>query len=194
MCLPADDNRCLDRHFSDCEDSKDQPKSARDINEQERFSSSVLDTNAFTFTSFTNQPAGYYTPNPGGTSIAYHNQAGDLHTPGMGFHLGTPLSLPNSEAHIHPTAPSEIHGFHPHMIDSFHFHNQNPFASQQSFTPSSFLHHDPNFEAMDVTNNDSPVQDMKLETRLRTESNIITYPPGTFEACMPAPPIPAQEQ
>lgn len=185
---------CRYRHFNDHEDHKDQARTPRDINEQGKFTPSVLDTDAFAFSSFTNQPSGYYTPTPGGTSIAYHNQAGDLHTPGMGFHLGTPLSLPNSDAHIHPTASSEMHGFHPHMMDSFHFHTTNPFASQQSFTPSSFLHHDSNFEAMDMTNNDSPVQDIKLETRIRTDSNMMTYPQGTFEASMPAPPVPAQEK
>lgn len=194
MGLPTDVRFFVDRNFNDHEDGKDPAKMSRDTEEQWRLTPSILDTNSFNFASFTQQPHGYYTPTPMGTGTAYHNQAGDLHTPGMGFHLGTPLSLPNSEAHIQPTAPSELHGFHAHMLDPHHFYTENPFAAQPSFAPSSFLHQSSNFEALDATNNDLPAQGIKLESRLGPEAGIITYPPETFEASMPAPPVPSQEK
>lgn len=101
------------RQFGDGEDFKDQDPTPRGTTEPWRFTPSLLDPNSFAFTSFANQPPGYYTPTPGGTNTIYHSQAGDLHTPGLGFGLNTPLSLPTSEAglQIGQTSSSGIQGF-----------------------------------------------------------------------------------
>jgi hypothetical protein len=139
----ANPSRQADNH----DDLKDQDPTPRGNAEPWRFTPSLLDPNSFAFTSFANQPPGYYTPTPGGTNTLYHSQAGDLHTPGFSFGLGTPLSLPTSEGGVHagqiaPTA--HLHGFNHHALNSHHFQNVNPFAMQpqhsQSFAPHQFTH------------------------------------------------------
>lgn len=176
----------LARHFSDHEENKDPNKTPRDTSDAWRFTPSILDT-SFSFASFVNQPPAYYTPNTGGTSTAYHNQAGDLHTPGMGFNLGTPLSMPTSEANIHST--SEIQGFNPQMFESHHYQATNLFPPQQSYAPSSFMHQEPGFDTMEQSrNSDSPGHEMKLEAGMRRESNLPPLTPRTFESSMAAPP------
>jgi hypothetical protein len=123
----------------DHEDIKDQDPTPRGNNEPWRFTPSLLDPNSFAFTSFANQPPGYYTPTPGGTNTLYHSQAGDLHTPGFSFGLGTPLSLPTSEGALHAgqVAPANhLHGFNPHALGSHHFQNVNPFGMQPQHSQS----------------------------------------------------------
>src|SRR5579871_1810425 len=95
------------------EDIKDQDPTPRAQHEPWRFTPSLLDPNSFAFSAFANQPPGYYTPTPGGTNTLYHNQAGDLHTPGMGIGmgLGTPLSLPTSADGLHTTTMMDMTGF-----------------------------------------------------------------------------------
>lgn len=183
----------LSRHFVDHDDSKDPNKTPKDAHDQWRFTPSILETNTFSFPSFANNPPGYYTPTPGGTSTAYHNQAGDLHTPGMGFNLGTPLSLPTSDVNIHSVA-ADLHAFNPHLFDSHHFHATNLYAPQQSFAPSSFVHQDAGYDAMEAATGGSPAHELKMEAGLRGESTLVAYTPRTFEASMPAPPLPAQEK
>ena len=192
MDQPTDQAYCLSRHFTDHDESKDSNKTPRDSNDHWRFTPNILETNSFSFPSFGNQP-GYYTPTPGGTSTAYHNQAGDLHTPGMGFNLGTPLSMPTSDVNIHSVA-ADIHGFNPHMFDSHHFHATHLYAPQQSFAPSTFVHQDAGFDAMEATTGESPAHDLKMEAGLRGESNLVAFTPRTFESSMPAPPLPAMEK
>lgn len=124
-----------------------------------------MDPNSFSFTNFANQPPGYYTPTPGGTNTLYHPQAGDLHTPSLGFGmgLGTPLSMPASEAALHshsgppgPTIPPMVElgsfqhgGLHPHQFHQFSNPYIQPAPPQQSFAPSSFVHQDTGYETMD---------------------------------------------
>lgn len=101
--------------------------------EQWRFTPSMFDTN-FTFGSFLNGPPGYYTPTPGGMNTVYHNHtAGDLHTPGMAFQLGTPLSMPMADGPLHPPPAFDMQTFNPSF---FQTHFQNPQHSQPSHYPA----------------------------------------------------------
>jgi hypothetical protein len=135
---------------------RDQDPTPRASIEPWRFTPSLLDPSAFSFTNFASQPPGNYTATPGGTNTLYHPQAGDLHTPSihLGMGLGAALSMPTTEGTAHHPGSTTMdvqsfhHGFHPH-----HFHNFNPFApnpaEQPSFTPSLFVHQDTGYETMD---------------------------------------------
>lgn len=152
----------------------DQDPTPRASNEPWRFTPSLMDPNSFAFANFANAPPGYYTPTPGGTNTLYHPQAGDLHTPTLfGMGLGTPLSMPTTEAAMQSgpgsgpgpvpgpnpgPAMMDMSGFHhgPTNLHPAHFHQQpqfNPFVQphpqQQSFAPSSFVHQDTGYETMD---------------------------------------------
>ncbi|KAJ4365746.1 hypothetical protein N0V83_008366 [Neocucurbitaria cava] len=191
------------RHVGDHEDIKDQDPTPRGNNEPWRFTPSLLDPNSFAFTSFANQPPGYYTPTPGGTNTLYHSQAGDLHTPGFSFGLGTPLSLPTSEGGVHAgqSAPTgHLHGFNPHAIGTHHhFQNVNPFSLQpqhsQSFAPHQFTHQPSAFEHATMTqpHEDSPMDNMVPEVEMQEQSPLIGFAPHSYEgnlaaAVAPAPP------
>ncbi|KAH8757379.1 CP2 transcription factor [Diaporthe sp. PMI_573] len=148
----------------------DRDPTPRASNEPWRFTPSLMDPNSFAFANFANAPPGYYTPTPGGTNTLYHPQAGDLHTPTLfGMGLGTPLSMPTTEAAMqsgpgsgpgpNPSpAMMNISGFHhgPANLHPAQFHQQqqfNPFVQphpqQQSFAPSTFVHQDTGYETMD---------------------------------------------
>ncbi|KAH6873108.1 CP2 transcription factor-domain-containing protein [Alternaria rosae] len=189
----------------DHEDIKDQDPTPRGNNEPWRFTPSLLDPNSFAFTSFANQPPGYYTPTPGGTNTLYHSQAGDLHTPGFSFGLGTPLSLPTSEGALHAgqVAPANhLHGFNPHALGSHHFQNVNPFGMQtqhsQSFAPHQFTHQPSAFDQgnMTQTHQDSSMDNMVPEVEMQEQSPLIGYAPHSYDgmaaAVAPAPPPPNQ--
>ena len=189
------DRGIINRPFGDQEDIKDQDTTPRGSNEAWRFTPSMLDTNSFTFASFANQPHGYYTPTPGGTNTLYHNQAGDLHTPGMGIHLGTPLSMPMSETQLHAGTSLDMHGFHPHMLQSHAFQHSNPFATQQTYAPSSFVHQDSGcYEAMDASNDGSPGNDVSMEPEMQRDSNPTALSSRHFEGVMAAPPLPTNDK
>lgn len=191
------------RNFGDHEDIKDADPTPRGNNEPWRFTPSLLDPNSFAFTSFANQPPGYYTPTPGGTNTLYHSQAGDLHTPGFSFGLGTPLSLPTSEGAMHAgqTAPTaaHLHGFNPHTIGAHHhFTNQNPFAMQpqhpQAFAPHQFSHQPSAFEhaPMTQTHEPSAMDPMVPDVEMQEQSPLIGYAPQTFGENVPPPTAPMQ--
>lgn len=126
-----------------------------------------MDPGSFSFTTFANAPPGYYTPTPGGTNTIYHPQAGDLHTPTLSFGmgLGTPLSMPTTDAALQSTGPAmvDLHqGFHhpahpaPAGMHPSQFHQQQhfhpfvqPHPQQQAFAPSTFVHQDTGYETMD---------------------------------------------
>jgi hypothetical protein len=191
----------------DHEDIKDQDPTPRGNTEPWRFTPSLLDPNSFAFTSFANQPPGYYTPTPGGTNTLYHSQAGDLHTPGFSFGLGTPLSLPTSEGALHAgqVAPAtHLHGFNPHALGSHHFQNVNPFGVQpqhsQSFAPHQFTHQPSAFDQGNMAQNheDSPMDNMVPEVEMQEQSPLIGYAPHSYESSLaaavaPAPPPPSQK-
>ena len=182
------------RHLEEHGENKDFDKTPKDANDPWRFTPSILDTNSIAFNSIVNQPPGYYTPTPGGTSTAYHNQAGDLHTPRMNFQLGTPLSLPTSESQIHPAAAVHLHNFHSHLLNSQQFQTPQNFSLQQSYAPSSFVHHNQSFGAVGAPGRGPVVQEIKRETEAIGSSGLLAFPPGAFDASMPAPPVPLLEK
>ena len=147
----------------------------------------MFDPTSFAFTSFVNQHSGYYTPTPGGmTTAAYHNQAGDLHTPGMAFHLGTPLSMPTSEGQTLPASVAGMHGFHPHLLESQPFPTPHLFGTQPSYAPSALLHPDSGFDPMEPAPG-SPAADTEVDLGLRTDSTRNRLTAGAVEPSMPAP-------
>ena len=190
MDTPAPHFYLPSRHFGDHDELKDQNKTPRDASDPWGFTPSILDSSSFGFSSFVNHPPGYYTPTPGGNAV-YHNQAGDLHTPGMGFNLGTPLSMPNSDGNVHPIS-TNLHGFQSNIYDSQHFQTANLFPPQQSYAPSSFVHQGSG--PMEASNTDSPVHEVKREVLSGRDSTVPAIPASTFEPIMPAPPLPTLEK
>ena len=195
----------LCRHHSlSGEDIKDLDPTPRAQHEPWRFTPSLLDPNSYAFTSFANQPPGYYTPTPGGTNILYSNQAGDLHTPGlgMGVGLGTPLSLPTSADAMQSSTMLDMSAFG-HHIPQPHFQNFNPFGQhghpqhpplqqQQSFAPSSFVHQDTGYETMDhdgspLTDDDGRLGSLDATMQQRH------YQPGHYDMSM-APQLPSSAE
>ncbi|KAL8376728.1 hypothetical protein RB595_007717 [Gaeumannomyces hyphopodioides] len=168
-----------------------------------KFTPSLMDPNSFSFSNFANAPPGYYTPTPGGTNTLYHPQAGDLHTPSLalGMGLGTPLSIPTSEAQMHPAAAmmDMSGGFHPGMhphhsqqqsyhhppAPHFQHHFIQPPPTQPAFAPSSFVHQDTGYETMDQDG--SPMDSDAAEDRMvsigstfQTQSPIVNFPPRQY--------------
>lgn len=150
----------LFRHFGDLEDNKDHDATPKGMHEHWRFTPSLMDPNSFAFSSFASQPPGYYTPTPGGVNTLYHSQAGDLHTPGMGMNIGTPLSLPpTSNALSAANVNIPLQHYQPHLLQPQQFENVSNYAPQQIFAPSSFLQHkDSGYEAMSQSPHESPVK------------------------------------
>lgn len=179
---PPTNNRLFEcRHFGDQEVAKDH-ESGLGESDPWRFTPSMLDTNSFAFTSFANQSSGDYTATPGGSlNTIFHNQAGDLHTPGMGFQLGTPLSISASESHTNPASAVDMHGFQQHMLHSQPFQHANPFAQQQTYAPSSFVHQDCGYETMNPQQNGLPNEKLVMDSESHGESNFAGYPARSYE-------------
>ena len=175
------------RQFDDHEEMKDHDEISHETNEHWRFTPSMLDTNSFSFAAFANQPPGYYTPTPGGMNTLYHSQAGDLHTPGMGIHLGTPLSMPISEASMHAASSIDMNAFNPQMLHAQAFNQQMQYAPQQSYAPSSFVHQDSGYGAMDASNDGSPENDVQMEDRMTKGAQLAAVHPGHMENTLTAP-------
>jgi hypothetical protein len=201
-------NSMRSRHIGDHEheDIKDQDPTPRGHDQPWRFTPSLLDPTSFAFTSFANQPPGYYTPTPGGTNTLYHSQAGDLHTPGFSFGLGTPLSLPTSEGTVHAGQPAtnpHLQGFNPHALGTHHFHNVNPFGMQpqhaQSFAPHQFTHAPSAFDhgPLAQTHEDSPMDNMVSDIEMQEQSPLIGYAPHSYDSNIAAavvpPPLPPSQ-
>lgn len=142
-----------------------------------RFTPSMLDPNSYSFSSFANQPPGYYTPTPGGLNTLYHSQAGDLHTPGMG--MNTPLSMPHSGGALPADANVNMHHFHPSMYTHQSF--VNPFVTQASFAPAQFVHQDSGFEGMEHSNHDSPLDTHGQQFNQATMGGLDMAPPALPE-------------
>jgi hypothetical protein len=106
----------------------------------------------------------------------------------MGIHIGTPLSLPTSEAGLHAGSTVEMDAFHQQMLQPHHFLNPNPFAPQQSYAPSSFVHQDSGYEAMDASDG-SPMGDVCMDGDiLHGEPRGLPLSIGKFDGSMAAPP------
>jgi hypothetical protein len=180
------------RHFGDVGDTKDHDATPK-LHDNWRFTPSLMDPNSFAFSTFANQPPGYYTPTPGGVNTLYHSQAGDLHTPGMGMNIGTPLSLPQT-AHALSTANVNVplQHYQPQMLQPHQFENVPSYAPQHVFAPSSFLQHkDSGYEPMSHSPQQSP--------HSKTEMGML--PPGAMasvaqnvDSGMAAPSGPAGER
>lgn len=183
-------------HFVDDHDIKDLDPTPRGTQEPWRFTPSLLDPNSFAFSSFANQPPGYYTPTPGGTNTLYHNQAGDLHTPGFSMGLGTPLSMPTSEGEFHAghAANAPMHGFAAHAIAPHLFHNPNPFAFHQqhpqAFAPHQFSHQPPTYDAFEPQHDEPKPDEMRLDVEMHEQAAVVPLQGPSIETVLrkPLPP------
>ncbi|KAH8819559.1 CP2 transcription factor [Xylogone sp. PMI_703] len=191
-------------HSLSHEDLKDFDPTPRAQHDQWRFTPSLLDPNSFAFNNFANQPLGFYTPTPGGTNAIYHNQAGDLHTPGMGIGvLGTPLSLSTSTEGLQTNAMMDMSAFGNHLPHG-HFQNYNPFANhahnpalqpEQSFAPSSFVHQDTGYETMDQDG--SPLDDSSHMSSMNNslhQSPVVSFQQTQYQMAMAAALPPSAEK
>ena len=163
MDYPTNTYRFHSKSYGDNDNQQD-PEGPLGDWDHSRFTPSMLDTNSFAFSNFVNQHSGEFsTPTPGGNNNFFHNQAGDLHTPGMAFQLGTPLSSDDS----HPVSAVDMQGFHPHLLHTQPFHDHRNFQPQQSFAPSSFIHQDSGYDTVDASNID--VSPQKLDEHQQAE-------------------------
>ena len=165
-------------------------------NEAWRLTPSMLDPDSYTFTTFANQPPGYYTPTPGGTSTLYHSQAGDLHAPSYTFGLGTPLSLPTSEGGVSasqiPTtatvsANTALSSFPQPAVASHHFHNPEPFAihipSHQGFMDPTYSQQVPGIDHVDHMPQSAPaIGDMQIDMDIPEHSPLLSFQRPGFDA------------
>ena len=181
------------RHFGDQDTNKDQDSGFGEPDHW-RFTPSILDTNSFAFASFANHQSSDFGSTPGGTNTVFHNnQAGDLHTPGIGFQLGTPLSVSNSASQSDATAAVDMHGFQTHLLHSQPFQNRNRFTPQQSYAPSSFVHQDSGYDTMEHPNRGLTAQRPSIDEDLPMESTFVGFP-ARHSDNMQAPPAPAMER
>lgn len=152
-----------------------------------------MDANSFTFASFTNQASAYCTPGTGGMGTYYHNKAGDLHTPNLGFNLGTPLSLPHSDNRHDSTTAFGMQHFQPNFLESAAFQTPN-FGSQQAFAPSTFLHQDSAFGTMHSSNDNSPGQQNVVGHIMGPQKTRATLPPETCDPSAPDSKFPRSDK
>ena len=165
----------LNRSYHDPENNKTH-ETTFDESDQWRFTPSMLDPNSFSFAQFANEGAADFGPSSSGPAGMFHNQAGDLHTPGMAFQLGTPLSSDDS----HPTSAVDMHGFHPHLLHPQTFHSTTNLHQQRTYAPSSFLHTDSGYETLEQTNHESPDQKQQLACATHEMTGFDTYPGSTY--------------
>jgi hypothetical protein len=126
------------------------------------FMAPMVDPNSVQFVNPLNHLHGYYTPNSGNLSAGYHSPAGDLHTPGMGLSMITPLSLSQQGPIPANHAGMHIDPFSQQFI-SPHFQNPQPFAPQVSFAPSEFVQGDLAFEAVDDSVDEGSLNDVDMQ-------------------------------
>ena len=155
----------------------------------------MLDPNSYTFANFANQPPGYYTPTPGGTSTLYHSQAGDLHAPNFSFGLGTPLSLPTSEGGISASqipasgiasTTTTLTNFPQAAVAPHHFQNPEPFAiqipSHQGFMDPSYSQQMPDVDHVDPVPHSAPaIGDIHLDMNIPEHSPILSFQNPGFD-------------
>jgi hypothetical protein len=92
---------------------------------QFRFTPSLLDPNSSAFAAFANQPPGYYTPTPGGSTMGF--QSYELSVNNQGFGTNTPDSMTHPSQH---SLSSSI--FQPHLnMDHSHYINFRPHPYAQ---------------------------------------------------------------
>ncbi|KAL8862563.1 MAG: hypothetical protein Q9178_001061 [Gyalolechia marmorata] len=164
------------RPFDNVDNSKADDPIFRAANDNWRLTPSYMDASSFAFASLTNQTPGYCSP---GNGTYYHNKAGDLHTPNLGFHLGTPLSLPHSEGRNLTATAFDMHGFPPSFLEPHGFQTSNHFGAPETFPPNSFLHRDSGFDTMDET---TPVQHTIAGNATIQQPNVDTLPPKSMDS------------
>jgi len=181
---------------------KDADPTPRGSNEPWNFGTSgltpsLMDPNSHTFNMFANQMPGYYTPTPGGTNTIFHNQAGDLHTPGFAMGLGTPLSLPTSDGTLsagQQAAAFQNYQTHmPHHLQQPSFHNVNPFHmhQQQGFPPHHFTHQ-PSYESMEGPVGESPIDDIGMDVGMHQHHHspeVMFHHQQNMQPAMQPPPL-----
>ncbi|KAL8656620.1 MAG: hypothetical protein Q9210_000158 [Variospora velana] len=153
-----------------------------------------MDANSFTFASFANQSSAYCTPGTGGMGTYYHNKAGDLHTPNLGFNLGTPLSLPHSDNRHDSTTAFGMQHFQPNFLESAGFQTLTHFNSQQAFAPSTFLHQDSAFGTMHSSNDNTPGQQNIVGHTVRQQTTQATLSPETCDPSAPDSKFPRSDK
>ncbi|KAL4924296.1 grainyhead-like protein [Aspergillus undulatus] len=137
-----------------------------------QFMAPMVDPNSVQFINPLNQLHGYYTPNSGNLSAGYHSPAGDLHTPGMGLSMITPLSLSQHGQMPANAAGMPIDPFSQQFI-SPHFQNpQQPFAPQVAFAPTEFVQGDMGFEAVDESLDEGSLQDVDMQGSAQPHMNV----------------------
>ena len=171
--------------------SRDDAITPHGTSDQWRFTPSFFDNNpSFSLGSINNLPTGYYTPNSGGLNTVYHNQsAGDLHTPGMAFQLGTPLSMPIPDGSIHAGQGSsfdELQGFNPQIFQLHQYpgHAQYP-PHPTIYAPSMLVHQDSGYDPVEG----SPEDDLDVNASLTTDTQLA--PAASHHGSMAAPPPPS---
>ncbi|KAG8529229.1 uncharacterized protein KY384_005864 [Bacidia gigantensis] len=104
---------------------------------------SVLDSNSFSFSQFANHDPVEFTATGTAMGPMFHNRAGDLHTPGFGIQLGTPLTTSDSNLSM-----IDPHGLHGSLLHQHAFHSAQELHLQQSYAPHAFVHRDSGYETM----------------------------------------------
>ncbi|KAL4991398.1 CP2 transcription factor-domain-containing protein [Aspergillus falconensis] len=127
-----------------------------------QFMAPMVDPNSVQFVNPLNHLHGYYTPNSGNLSAGYHSPAGDLHTPGMGLSMITPVSLPQQGQMPTNNASMHIDPFSQQFI-SPHFQNPQHYAPQVAFAPSEFVQGDLGFDAVDESVDEGSLNDVDMQ-------------------------------
>lgn len=135
---PTNQRLGVNRHFENREDSKPHNYDSMEATDQWRLTP-MLEHNSLGFTPLPSQSAAFFGTTPGASHPAYQSQAGDLHTPGLAFQLGTPLSLPHTDHGIQPGLHSDLHGYHPQYLVPDAFHNHNVYHHQPLYAPGSYV-------------------------------------------------------
>lgn len=127
------------------------------------FTSTWMDPSAMPMMSLAGQHPGFYTPNSGGMGAIFHSQAGDLHTPTLGMNMITPLSLANPM----PGGPANhqqpgLDHFNQQYLAQ-HVPEMNSYVQQASYAPSTFMHRESAFDAMDESIDDSSLNGIPVD-------------------------------
>ncbi|CEL08045.1 hypothetical protein ASPCAL11198 [Aspergillus calidoustus] len=134
---------------------------------QDQFMAPMVDPNSVQFINPLNQYHGYYTPNSGGLGAVYHSPAGDLHTPGMGMNVMTPVSLSQQAGVPQNNTGMPLDPFHPQLMPP-HFQNPQPFAPHAAFAPSAFVQSDTGFDVVDESLDEGSLNDVDMQSSAQT--------------------------
>ncbi|PTU21774.1 hypothetical protein P175DRAFT_0508692 [Aspergillus ochraceoroseus IBT 24754] len=122
----------------------------------------MVDPNSLQFINPLSQPHGYYTPNSGGLGAIYHSQAGDLHTPGMGMNMITPLSIAQQMPIPTDGSGMPLDQYDPQYIPP-HFQNPQPFGPPSFFAPGAFVQTDAGYDAVDESVDEGSLNDVDMQ-------------------------------